>query len=51
MVGDDGDRMGGSLDILLPFFQCEDYGKEFSIIDVVVSLSRDKCLGEIRAWM
>ena len=38
VVGDDGDRMGSSLDILFPFFQCEDYGEEFTIIDVVVSL-------------
>ena len=49
MVGDDGDRMGGSLDVLFPFFQCEDYSKEFSIIDVVVSFGRNKCLGEIGA--
>ena len=51
VVSDDGDRMGDSLDILLPFLQCEDHGKEFSIIDVIVSFSRDKCLGEICAWM
>ena len=46
MVGDDGDRMGGSLDILFPFFQCKDHSEEFTIIDVVVSFGRNKCLGE-----
>ena len=49
VVGDDGDRMGGSLDILFPFFQCKDYGKEFMIIDVVVPFGRNKCLGEVGA--
>ena len=24
MIGDDGDQMGGSLDVLFPFLQCED---------------------------
>ena len=48
---DDGDRMRGFLDVLFPFLQCKDYGKEFTIIDVIVSFSRDKCLGEIGAWM
>ena len=51
MVGDDGDRMGGSLDVLLPFLQHKDHGKEFAIIDVVVPLSRDKCLGEVCTWV
>ena len=51
VVSDDGDRMGGSLDILFPFLQCEDYSKEFMIIDVVVLLGRDKCLGEIYTRM
>ena len=49
VVGDDGDRVGASLDILFTFFQCKDHGKEFSIIDVVVLFSRNKCLGEIGA--
>ena len=49
MVSDDGDRMRGSLDILFPFFQCKDHGKEFSIIDVIVLFGRNKRLGEIGA--
>ena len=32
MVGDDGDRMGGSLDVLLPFLQRKDHSEEFAII-------------------
>ena len=51
MVGDDGDRMGGSLDVLLPFLQREDHSEEFTIIDVIVPLSRDKCLGEVCTWV
>ena len=49
MVGDDGDRMGGPLDILFPFFQCEDHSKEFLIIDVIILFGRDKHLGKIGA--
>ena len=51
VVSDDGDRMRGSLNILFPFFQCEDDSKEFVIIDVIVSFGRDKCLGEIGTRM
>ena len=49
MVGDDGDRMEGSLDLLLPFLQHKDDSKEFPIIDVVFSLSRNKSFGEVCA--
>ena len=38
MVGDDGNRMCGFLEILIPFLQCQDHCKEFAIIDIVVSL-------------
>ena len=38
MVCDDGDRMCGSLKVLMPFLQGKDYCKEFTIIDVVVAL-------------
>ena len=51
MVGDDDNRMGGSLDILLPFLQCKDYSEEFTIIDVIVPLSRDKRLREVYTWV
>ena len=38
MVGNDGDGVCGSLEVLTPFLQGEDYCKEFTIIDVVVVL-------------
>ena len=38
VVGDDGDRMCGSLEVLTPFLQGENYCKKFMIIDVVVAL-------------
>ena len=51
MVGDDSDRMGSSLDVLFPFVQCEDDGKEFPVVDVIVPFSRDKRLREVGAGM
>ena len=51
MVGDDSDRMRSSLDVLFPFVQCEDDGKEFPIVDVVVPFSRNKRLREVGAGM
>ena len=51
MVGDDSDRMRGSLDVLFPFVQCEDDSKEFSIVDVIVPFSRNKRLREVGAGM
>ena len=38
MVGDDGDGMCSPLEILASFLQCQDYCKEFTIIDVIVVL-------------
>ena len=51
VVGDDGDEMGGSLDVLFPFLQCENDGKEFTIVDVIVSFSGNEGLGEIGTWV
>ena len=51
VVGDDGNRVRGSLNILLPFIECKDDGKEFMIIDIIVSFSRDKCLREVGTWV
>ena len=51
VVGDNGDRVRGSLDVLFSFLKCEDDGKEFTIIDVIVLFCRDKCLREIGAWV
>ena len=51
MIGDDGDRMRRSLDVLFPFVQCEDDGKEFPIVDVIVPFSRNKRFREVGAGM
>ena len=51
MVGDDSDRMRSSLDVLFPFVQCEDDGKEFPVVDVIIPFSRNKCLREVGAGM
>ena len=40
MVGDDGDRVSGPLEVLAPFFQSENNSKEFPVIDVIVALGR-----------
>ena len=40
MVGDDRDGVCGSLEILMPFFQSEDYSQEFPVVDVIVALGR-----------
>ena len=42
MVGDNGDRMRGSLEVLVPLFQGQFYCKEFPIIDIIVVLGRGK---------
>ena len=51
MVGDDSDGMCDSLKILMPFLQCQDYRKEFPVIDVIVALGRGECVGEVCTWM
>ena len=39
------------MDVLFPFLECKDDSKEFPIIDVVISLSRDKHFGEVSTRM
>jgi hypothetical protein len=51
MISDDGNRISGSLKILLPFRKSEDNSQKFSVIDVVVSFGGDECLGKVGAWM
>ena len=36
MIGDDGDWMGGPLEVVLPFREGKNDCKKFSIIDVIV---------------
>ena len=47
MIGDDGNRVCGFLEILVPFFQSQDYRKEFMVIDVIVVLCGGEGVGEV----
>ena len=49
VVSDGGDRMHGPLEILAPFFQCQDYHKKFTVIDVIVLLGVGEGAGEVSA--
>ena len=51
MVGEDGDGVRSSLQVLLPFCKSEDNGEELSIIYVIVAFSRGEGLGEVSAGM
>ena len=51
MVSDDGHRMLSSLEVLVPFLECKDDHQKFSVIDVIVPLSRGEYLGEVCAGM
>ena len=44
VVGEDGDRVRSSLQVLLPFHKSEDNGEELTIIYVVVALGRGEGL-------
>ena len=48
VVSKDLDREGGSMEVVSPGFQSMDNGKEFTVIDVIVSFSQDKQLREIQ---
>ena len=49
MVGDDGDRVFSSLQILAPFFKCKNDRKQFPVVNVVISLGRGEGAGEVGA--
>ena len=51
MISDDGDRVRGSLKIVLPFREGKDDSKEFSVINVVVVLSKGESLREVGTGM
>ena len=51
MVGDDGNRVGRSLNVLMPFGESENDCKEFSVTDVVVLFSGEEGAREICAGM
>ena len=48
---DDGDRMYGPLEILMPFLQCQDYCKVFMVIDAIVLLGGCKGMEVVGAGM
>ena len=47
MVGEDGDRMCGALQVLFPLTQSKDDGEKLSIIDVIVVFHCREGLGEV----
>ena len=47
MISDDGDRVRGSLKIVLPFREGEDDSKEFSVVNVIVVLDKGEDLREV----
>ena len=49
MIGNDSNRVRSTLDVLPPFREGKDDCEEFSIVDVVVSFSREEGTGEIGA--
>ena len=51
MVGDYGDGVRRSLNILVPFCESKDDRKQFSVIDVVVSFGREEGAREVGTGM
>ena len=49
MVGENGDGVRGSLQVLLPFDEGKDDGEELSIIYVVITFCRGEGFGEVSA--
>ena len=49
MVGENGDGVRGSLQVLLPLNEGKDDGEELSIIYVVITFCRGEGLGEVSA--
>ena len=51
VVGDNGDWMGRSLDILPPFREGKDDHEEFAIIYIVVPFNGEEGAREVSAWV
>ena len=49
MVGDDGNRVECSLNVLAPFSESEDDCEQFAVIDVIVSFCGEEGSREISA--
>ena len=47
MVGDDGDGVRSSLQVLLPFHKSEDDGEKLPVIDVIVVFCCRESLGKV----
>ena len=47
MVGEKGDGMGGSLEVVAPMVKGVDNGEQLSIVNIIVAFSRGEGLGEI----
>ena len=51
VISDNGDRVRGALEIMLPFGEGEDDSKEFSVINIVVVLSEGEDSREVGTGM
>ena len=51
VVGEDLDRERGSMEVVSPRLQGADDGEEFSVVNVIVSLSWGERLREVGTWV
>ena len=51
MIGEKGDRMGGSLEVVAPMVKGVDNGEQLPIINIIVAFGWGEGLGEISARM
>ena len=49
VVGDKSNRMGGALNILVPFSESKNNGEEFAVVNIIVSFSGKESAGEVGA--
>ena len=49
MIGDNRDRVGGSLHVMFPFRESKDNSKKFPVIDIIVMFCWQKGFGEVDA--
>ena len=47
VISKDFDCGGGTEKVVVPGIQCSHDGEQFSVVDVIVALGGDKCLGQI----
>ena len=51
MVSKEGDRMVGSLEVVVPVVESVNYSEQLSIVDIIVTFSRGEGLGKIGTRM